>query len=83
MPTITIHNAEDLEPSAILQAVMRARMDECDADIYVAPRVPADAPEYKHPGWLEYIIVLTYGSGRKFTVGMIQRKSGEPFEFHS
>ena len=34
-------------------------------------------------GWLEYQIVVTYQSGSSLTVGAIQRKPGEPSEFHS
>ncbi|MNR69273.1 hypothetical protein D3C85_1944050 [compost metagenome] len=34
-------------------------------------------------GWLEYTIVVGYKSGSSLTVGAIQRKPGEPSEFHS
>lgn len=33
--------------------------------------------------WLEYGIRFDYSTGGKLFVGMIQRKRGEPFEFHS
>lgn len=53
------------------------------AKIFVSPRVPLDAPEYKHPGWLEYLISITYTNGSAITIGAIQRKPGAPIEFHS
>lgn len=53
------------------------------ATIYVNERVPDDAPEWEHPEWLEYGIRFDYSTGGKLFVGMIQRKRGEPFEFHS
>lgn len=51
--------------------------------VWAKPRVPADAPAHKYPGWLEWVIDLKHESGRGIYVGMIQRRPGEAFEFHS
>lgn len=34
-------------------------------------------------GWLEYTMIFGYEGGGRFTLGCIQRKPGEAFEFHS
>lgn len=52
-------------------------------DLYLGSRVSADALEYKHPGWLEHILVVGWESGRRITVGCIQREVGGQLEFHS
>lgn len=53
------------------------------ATVFVNPRVPLDAPEWKQPGWLEYLIKFKYSEGGSMTVAMIQRKPGGRYEFHS
>ena len=53
------------------------------ANLFLSPRVPADAPPHKHPGWCEYLMVLTFESGCRLTVGVIQRQPGANIEFHS
>lgn len=81
---ITVHDPE-LAEDAALEASLRlcANHRPAEAHIYVEARVPEDAPAHRHPGWLEYIIALTYPSGSKLTVGMIERSPGSGFEFHS
>lgn len=49
---------------------------------YVNARVPADAPPYKFPGWLEFGINIQFGERRLF-LGAIQRQPFAPIEFHS
>lgn len=34
-------------------------------------------------GWLEWMLVYEFWSGGKLTVGLIQRKPGEPVESHT
>lgn len=72
------------------QAKAHAHIERMDngrlyqVDIFMQPRIPLDAPEYKHPGWLEWLLVYRWeGSDSKLTVGMIQRQPGAEFEFHS
>lgn len=52
-------------------------------EIYPQERVPEDAPAYKHPGWLEWIVNIRYRTGSRLTFGCIQRTKGAEFEFHS
>ena len=52
-------------------------------DIYPQERVPADAPAYKHPGWLEWIVRIQYQHGGALTLGCIQRSADAQFESHS
>lgn len=82
---IEIHDRELAEDEALAKALALAQrhqhLERCD--IYVQPRVPLDAPDYKHPGWLEYIVRFTYETGGGLTVGLIQRRPGEAFESHS
>ena len=62
------------------------RMDNgrlSQVELYMSPRVPLDAEEWKHPGWLEWLIKYEWETGGKLTVGMIQRRPGAEFEFHS
>jgi len=51
--------------------------------IFKNERVPADAPPYKHPGWLEWGIFYEYKDGGRLYVGAIQRTIGAEIEFHS
>lgn len=85
---INIWNEHDWELDyGMLYAVM-ARMvrhvpNTSAIDVYPQERVPLDAPAYKHPGWLEWIVRLKYHSGVEMTIGCIQRQPGAEFEFHS
>ena len=82
---IEILAAEVAEHTAILAAIEKCKQ-YADADgltIICQDRVPADAPLYRNPGWLEYKIIINWGSGRSLLIGMIQRTIDERFEFHS
>lgn len=52
-------------------------------DVYPQERVPMDAPAYKNPGWLEWLVRVHYRSGGTLTIGIIQRTPGAEFECHS
>lgn len=52
-------------------------------DIYPMERIPADAPVYQHPGWLEWIVNIKYINGGGMTIGCIQRSVGAEYESHS
>lgn len=81
---IEIINAEQMEEEHFNAALRKALQYTCEkARIHVSPRNPADAPEYKDPGWIEYGIHLEYKEGGRMYVACIQRKPGEPVEFHS
>lgn len=82
---IEIIDAELAESEALSMALERIGRHQhlASAKIFVQPRVPLDAPEWKSPGWLEYILRLTYESAHTITIGMIQRRPGGKFEFHS
>jgi hypothetical protein len=74
---IEIHNRDDAEPEhleAALRCALRHQHLE-RVDIYVAPREAS--------GWIEYIVRTSYTTGGGMTLGVIQRKPGEPVECHS
>lgn len=82
---VRITNFEKHEPEALKAALERAA---CFTSaqvvvIYVEERVPADAPAYRNPGWLEYGINVLFINDRNLYIGMIQRFPGASFEFHS
>lgn len=84
--TIEVCNKIDGEPEAISRALLKANQYVQTAStikIYCSTRVPADAPAYKHPGWLEYGIQIDFENGSKLFVAMIQRTIDSEFEFHS
>lgn len=74
---IEIFDWELAESEALQAALDRVlwHQNVSKATIYVNER---DKEE-----WLEYGIRFDYSTGGKLFVGMIQRKRGEPFEFHS
>ena len=82
---IEIHDREFAESEALQTALVRALRHQHvkKVDIFVSPRVPEDAPEWKYPGRLEYGLAFEYESGSTLYVGMIQRTPDQPFEFHS
>lgn len=82
---IEIIDSELAESEALSKALERIGHHQhvSSAKVFVQPRVPLDAPEWKHPGWLEYILRITYDTACSMTIGMIQRRPGEPYEFHS
>lgn len=84
--TIEIVNKIDAEAEAVAAALKKANQYVPTANkirILCSPRVAADAPLYKHPGWLEYSIQVCFENGSKFYLGMIQRQVDAEFEFHS
>ena len=82
---IEIHDREFAESEALQTALVRTlwHQNVRKVDIFVSPRVPEDAPEWKYPGRLEYGLLFEYSAGGKMYVGMLQRRPGELFEFHS
>lgn len=82
---IEIHNREEAEDGALKQALARVlyHQNVRKCDILVQKRVPEDAEPYRHPGWLEYQLSFHYEDGGHMIVGMVQRKIGADYEFHS
>ena len=82
---IEIHDREFAESEALQTALVRTlwHQNVKKVDIFINPRSPDDAPDYNHPEWLEYGLRFEYETGGQMFVAMIQRKRGEPFEFHS
>lgn len=39
--------------------------------------------KHSYPGWLEFLLNVQYFDGGKLTIGALQRRPGEEFEFHS
>lgn len=85
MTTIHIHQAELAEDRLLFDVLQRVRQyqNAREVNVHVQARVPADAPAYKHPGWLEYLVVVDFEDGGKLTVGAIQRTVDAATEFHS
>lgn len=85
---VNLHNLHGWElDDGMLEAVFKrcARLaQECKLiDIYPMERIPADAPAYRHPGFLEWHLRVHFRSGTEMTIGCVQRQPGEPVEFHS
>ena len=85
---VTLWNEHDYPlDEAMLNSVMKVvarHMPQAKfIDIYPQERVPEDAPAYKHPGWLEWMVRIQYHSGGALSIGCIQRNVGAAFEFHS
>lgn len=82
---IEIHDREFAESEALETALVRTLWPQNvrKVDIFVSPRVPEDAPDWKYPGRLEYGLLFEYSTGGKKYVAMLQRTPDQPFEFHS
>lgn len=82
---IEIHDREFAESEALQTALVRTlwHQNVRKVDIFVSPRTPEDAPDWKYPGRLEYGLQFYYIDGGKMYVGMLQRTPDQPFEFHS
>ena len=82
---IEIHDRELAEDEALTRALALAQRHQHVArcDIFIQPRVPLDAEDYKHPGWLEYGVKFTYDGGSQMYVAVLQRRPGMEFECHS
>jgi hypothetical protein len=48
----------------------------------ITERVPSNAPMHRHPGWLEYSIVINTPNSMVY-VAAVQRKPTTEVEFHS
>lgn len=87
-PTITMRGVEyldtdDAEYVLLMHACVQRMRQYQHADhinFALAPREPATSST---PGWLEFMYTIQFRDGGTLTVGAIQRKPGEPFEFHS
>ena len=82
---IEIHDREFAESEALQTALVRTlwHQNVRKVDIFVSPRTPEDAPDWKYPGRLEYGLRFEYSTGGKMYVGKLQRTPDQPFEFHS
>ena len=82
---IEIIDREFAESEALQTALVRTLWHQHvkKVDIFINPRVPDDAPEWKRPEWLEYGLKFEYETGGQMFVAMIQRKRGANYEFHS
>ena len=82
---IEIHDREFAESEALQAALARTLWHQHvkKVDIFINPRVPDNAPEWKHPEWLEYGLKFEYETGGQMFVAMIQRKRGADYEFRS
>lgn len=52
-------------------------------DLFVTARVPMDAPSYRHPGWLEYVMVVKFDGNSNLEMHCVQRKPHLDVEFHT
>lgn len=77
---IEIKFAEDLDHDNIhmLDAIMRRMMVYQNLE-----RCTIHPAKRKSDGWLEFIYILKFADGGQMTIGCIQRKPGDSFEFHS
>lgn len=76
----------DLDSDMMEFAMLRAARHAHNAshiNIYPQERIPMDAPEWKYPGRIEWIMNIDYHSGGRLTLGLLQRGPGQPFESHS
>jgi hypothetical protein len=85
---INVHNVHGwkLDPDATNKAMLLCarHLDTAKMiDIYPQEMVPLDAPAWKNPGWLEWIVRVHYRTGGTITIGLIRRQPGADFECHS
>lgn len=85
---ITVHNVLGWElDENMLAAVLRRialHLPQAEiVDVYPQERVPADAPSWQHPGFLEWIMRVKYRDAGFITIGCVQRGIAQPVEFHS
>lgn len=83
---VTLHGVENLvDADNEAMMLLRAALQRAHRHQNVE-KVVVFCEERNDEGWLEYIMVIHYtpasGSG-KMTIGCIQRKLGDEFEFHS
>jgi hypothetical protein len=86
---ITLWNEHgwDLDPEMLAfvmgRVVARHAPQAHTVDVYPQERIPLDAPNWKSPGWLEWIVRVLYVGGGSLTIGCIQRGPGLEFESHT
>jgi hypothetical protein len=86
---ITIINAEQAELDLLADCLADIARNIAGSDsttavlVEVKPRTAADAPIYKHPGWLEYGITYQFAGRRSLFVAAIQRTLDAETEFCS
>jgi hypothetical protein len=68
---------------AVMTHAMRHAHNAKSITVFCTPRVADDAPDYKHPQWIEYGISIQYLDSGKLFIGAIQRNKGAPVEFHT
>ena len=83
---VTLHGVENLldadtEAFGLLRAALQRTARHQNVE-----KITLFCDARNSEGWLEFLAVITYtpasGSG-KFTMGCIQRRPGDEFEFHS
>jgi hypothetical protein len=87
---IEIESAELLneDTQALFNATIQRAKQFTSAErarIFLNERVPADANEFRNPGWLEFSLQIFGTGGRNNSqfIGCIQRSPGGECEFHS
>lgn len=63
----------------LFNATMGRAMNHLGAGV----KVTIAGNERRKDGWLEFSMLVQYPSGGKLFIGCIERKPGEPAEFHS
>lgn len=77
---LTLRNLEEVGPDDV--ALVHACIDRAMQHQHVVA-VSIQCAARNREGWLEFIMMFGYDDGGTLTVGALQRKPGEPFEFHS
>jgi hypothetical protein len=85
---INIHNVHgwELDPGMLdfaLRICARHAPQAHTIDVYPSERIPADAPVWKNPGWIEWAVRPHYRSGGTLHIGCIQRQPGAEYESHT
>lgn len=86
--TVAVHNVHgwelDMDMLRKSMEVSARYIPQCEViDIYPQERVPDNAPAWRFPGRLEWIVRIKYRSGTWFTIGLLQRQPGAEIESHS
>lgn len=82
---VILENFDELGPdnmpllTACLQRIAM-HQNVTQATVIISAR---QTEKHSYPGWLEFLLRVEYEHGGKLTIGALQRKPGEPFEFHS
>ena len=86
--SINVWNVQgwDLDPAMLAAVLARAARHVPEAtaiNIYPQERIAADAPPYRHPGSIEWIMRIQFRGDVSLTVGCLQRTPESKVEFHS